>query len=103
MKNWTYETPVEQIEFTEKNMDKIIMANEHISVGDLTKEERDNINNVQQQAIIGKEVMYLKNYMSDLFSSAKGIPFKRDKPKIGRNQPCPCGKNKKYKHCCGNK
>jgi len=23
------------------------------------------------------------------------------KPKIGRNDPCPCGSGKKYKHCCG--
>ena len=22
-------------------------------------------------------------------------------PKIGRNDPCPCGSGKKYKHCCG--
>lgn len=22
-------------------------------------------------------------------------------PKIGRNEPCPCGSNKKYKKCCG--
>src|SRR5713226_6508149 len=21
-------------------------------------------------------------------------------PKIGRNDPCPCGSGKKYKHCC---
>lgn len=26
-------------------------------------------------------------------------PFFRD-PKIGRNDPCPCGSGKKYKHCC---
>jgi hypothetical protein len=25
----------------------------------------------------------------------------RDKPKIGRNEPCPCGSDKKYKKCCG--
>ena len=24
-------------------------------------------------------------------------------PKIGRNDPCPCGSSKKYKHCCLNK
>lgn len=24
-------------------------------------------------------------------------------PKIGRNDPCPCGSGKKYKHCCGRK
>jgi preprotein translocase subunit SecA len=21
--------------------------------------------------------------------------------KVGRNDPCPCGSGKKYKHCCG--
>ena len=24
-------------------------------------------------------------------------------PKIGRNDPCPCGSGKKYKQCCGKK
>ena len=24
-----------------------------------------------------------------------------DEPKIGRNDPCPCGSGKKYKKCCG--
>ena len=28
-------------------------------------------------------------------------PIRRDSPKIGRNEPCPCGSNKKYKRCCG--
>ena len=22
-------------------------------------------------------------------------------PKVGRNDPCPCGSGKKYKNCCG--
>ncbi|HPW45532.1 MAG TPA: preprotein translocase subunit SecA [bacterium] len=26
---------------------------------------------------------------------------KRDFPKVGRNDPCPCGSGKKYKKCCG--
>ena len=30
-------------------------------------------------------------------------PFKRDTPKVGRNDPCPCGSGKKYKKCCLNK
>lgn len=25
----------------------------------------------------------------------------RKTPKVGRNDPCPCGSGKKYKHCCG--
>lgn len=28
-------------------------------------------------------------------------PFVRVNPKIGRNDPCPCGSGKKYKKCCG--
>jgi preprotein translocase subunit SecA len=28
-------------------------------------------------------------------------PVKAGKKKIGRNDPCPCGSGKKYKHCCG--
>ncbi|MBV53058.1 MAG: preprotein translocase subunit SecA [Coxiellaceae bacterium] len=27
--------------------------------------------------------------------------FVRNQPKVGRNQPCPCGSGKKYKQCCG--
>ena len=27
--------------------------------------------------------------------------YKREGRKIGRNEPCPCGSGKKYKHCCG--
>ncbi len=28
-------------------------------------------------------------------------PYRREEPKIGRNDPCPCGSGKKYKQCCG--
>ncbi|MEE8441833.1 MAG: SEC-C metal-binding domain-containing protein [Spirochaetia bacterium] len=26
---------------------------------------------------------------------------RRTVPKVGRNDPCPCGSGKKYKHCHG--
>ncbi len=29
------------------------------------------------------------------------VPFVRTVPKVGRNDPCPCGSGKKYKHCHG--
>ncbi|MDD5309763.1 MAG: SEC-C metal-binding domain-containing protein [Deltaproteobacteria bacterium] len=32
---------------------------------------------------------------------AKPSTQKRDVPKVGRNDPCPCGSGKKYKKCCG--
>jgi hypothetical protein len=28
-------------------------------------------------------------------------PAARTRRKVGRNEPCPCGSGKKYKHCCG--
>jgi len=31
-----------------------------------------------------------------------GAPTDMKQPgAVGRNQPCPCGSGKKYKHCCG--
>lgn len=30
------------------------------------------------------------------------VPIVRDEPRIGRNDPCPCGSGKKYKKCCMN-
>jgi len=31
----------------------------------------------------------------------KQQPVRRTTPKVGRNDPCPCGSGKKYKKCCG--
>jgi preprotein translocase subunit SecA len=33
--------------------------------------------------------------------TVKKKPVKRDKKKVGRNDPCPCGSGKKFKKCCG--
>ena len=33
--------------------------------------------------------------------ASKGTPVRREEPKVGRNDPCPCGSGKKYKKCCG--
>ncbi|MGC3988284.1 MAG: SEC-C metal-binding domain-containing protein [Chthoniobacteraceae bacterium] len=29
------------------------------------------------------------------------LPLKREQPKVGRNDDCPCGSGKKFKSCCG--
>jgi preprotein translocase subunit SecA len=43
---------------------------------------------------------------SDVVSEAAAAIERRGKPvrsgpKVGRNDPCPCGSGKKFKHCCG--
>ena len=34
-------------------------------------------------------------------ASPEKVQIKRTQPKVGRNEPCPCGSGKKYKYCCG--
>jgi len=34
-------------------------------------------------------------------SAPAAAPFVRPMPKVGRNEPCPCGSGRKYKHCHG--
>jgi len=48
----------------------------------------------------------IKEEKKDIFSGEKTKqekrePLTRQMPKIGRNDPCPCGSGKKYKKCCG--
>ena len=33
--------------------------------------------------------------------TGKQETIRREMPKVGRNDPCPCGSGKKYKNCCG--
>jgi len=37
----------------------------------------------------------------ELYKQQKASGTIRKEKKIGRNDPCPCGSGKKYKHCCG--
>ena len=52
-------------------------------------------------------VMNIYKYFRSRNKSAKGSflsdndTYRRFAPKTGRNEPCPCGSGKKYKHCCG--
>ena len=35
------------------------------------------------------------------YEPAVRATIRRDEPKVGRNDPCPCGSGKKFKKCCG--
>lgn len=43
---------------------------------------------------------YFEPYRQALADIPVSVPIHRDGPKIGRNEPCPCGSGRKYKHCC---
>ncbi|MBO8173163.1 MAG: accessory Sec system translocase SecA2 [Bacillaceae bacterium] len=50
--------------------------------------------NIQRQEVARGEAVNPKK------EGGKKKPVRREQ-KVGRNQPCPCGSGKKYKHCCG--
>ena len=50
----------------------------------------------QWETILGEEKM---TEIAKQYKQSKTV--RRESPKIGRNDPCPCGSGKKYKHCCG--
>jgi len=71
-----------------------------------------------QRGIVQFEVYYIQDryykthHETALFEKVGGCwfykdgrialnPFMRAGEKTGRNDPCPCGSGKKYKHCCG--
>lgn len=33
-------------------------------------------------------------------TAGKGVPERREAPKLGLNDPCPCGSGRKWKRCC---
>ena len=56
------------------------------------------MNKMLDQDLNDDEVVELRNRLKKLM---KREPYVRETPKIGRNEQCPCGSGKKYKHCCG--
>ena len=45
--------------------------------------------------------LVVQNAFDYWFGLRKPDTVRRDAPKVGRNDPCPCGSGRKYKACCG--
>jgi len=60
----------------------------------------------EEELDLKQENKNIKEERRDIFSDSeqqeeKKKPIRRVTPKVGRNDPCPCGSGKKYKKCCG--
>jgi preprotein translocase subunit SecA len=62
-------------------------------------EEHAEVKNVRYQHADYDEALAKANEADG--TATKVQPFTRSGEKIGRNDPCPCGSGKKYKHCHG--
>jgi preprotein translocase subunit SecA len=47
------------------------------------------------------KVAETRTALKQLQTGATSTPVKRANPKVGWNDPCPCGSGKKFKKCCG--
>ena len=55
----------------------------------------------RQRKPVGAAISAAHNGDSDGEVRLDLAPVRREAPKVGRNDPCPCGSGKKYKNCCG--
>jgi preprotein translocase subunit SecA len=53
----------------------------------------------QEQAAQRQSELIRAGYQVVQREKGKGVELRRDAPKVGRNDPCPCGSGKKYKYC----
>ena len=47
------------------------------------------------------DAIFTEEERKALYKEQKSSTTIRVGKKVGRNEPCPCGSGKKYKHCCG--
>ncbi|HKV78884.1 MAG TPA: UPF0149 family protein [Candidatus Sulfotelmatobacter sp.] len=65
----------------------------------ITPDKREKLIALMAAGLMNAYAYFRKEREGDL-----GVPepeARRSTPKIGRNDPCPCGSGKKYKKCCG--
>ncbi len=65
-----------------------------------TPEQREELSR-QIPASVGWIYSYWLPYRQAVFERTIATTIQRDQPKIGRNDPCPCGSGLKFKKCCG--
>ena len=69
--------------------------------GELKREQTAKITSVAQATLDSINVVTENKEQVPQTSDVKRTPVVNQGPKVGRNDPCPCGSGKKYKNCCG--
>ena len=63
---------------------------------------REAISDARYNPMYGSGISEIDEAFADGFFDVEiNQPYVRKQPKVGRNDPCPCGSGKKYKKCCG--
>jgi preprotein translocase subunit SecA len=92
------------LESIKTEVTKILMAVQIRSAQELASEEPEAPRNIQYQhaeAASSGNTAAEAEAEGDVAVAERPRPFVRGAEKVGRNDPCPCGSGKKYKHCHG--
>jgi preprotein translocase subunit SecA len=92
------------LESIKSEVTKILMAVQIRSAQELASEEPEAPRNIQYQhaeAASSGSTAAEAEAEGDVAVAERPRPFVRGAEKVGRNDPCPCGSGKKYKHCHG--
>ena len=65
-----------------------------------TPAQREELSN-QIPASVAWIYRFWQPYRGAMAERTIAISYQREHPKVGRNDPCPCGSGKKFKKCCG--
>lgn len=74
---------------------------------EILKRQQDWEKEDAEEDALTEQYQYDADYHDDDYyeddNDDNAVSYVRETPKIGRNDPCPCGSGKKYKKCCINK
>lgn len=74
---------------------------QHQTVDEMIAEQARPMTAEEQALLTETEHLQRQQNLTGVSEVPEMAPIKRDGPKVGRNEPCPCGSDKKYKQCCG--
>ena len=97
----------ETVEVTSDNVDGSMIFS-GVDTGEKTKgswEQEGKTYQVKDRDLRTLEAVCVQHEIDHLngmriLDRAQELTIKRTTPKIGRNEPCPCGSGRKYKKCC---
>ena len=98
------DTILERVSTQYKNFMEVIneVLGQGYSFEELIKEYKSEY--LKNRLYSSATVLYCSNVFAEVFdviSAPKEEQANINFEKVGRNEPCPCGSGKKFKHCCG--
>lgn len=101
-KNW-------DVFFEQPNSAEILRPIYLLGADDISLEEEELTKTPEQREELSEQIpasiawiyRFWQPYRRAVAERTIATSFQREHPKIGRNDPCPCGSGKKFKKCCG--